>query len=177
MSEFVLSEANGNGSIALIVRYVKQGGGCCEFQVGNEQRDGLRARHQLQCHRRRYCHGLSRGLRPNNQWKVVLFCTKKPFHLSRSVAHSSLIFHYFRSLLTISFHRNSGRPLGRFPSIFISATARMFFSFTSPFAVSRPIQPSPSHNHRYRFHLCFFQDFPLPIAPFSSLLLPYAFHI
>ena len=33
------------------------------------------------------------------------------------------------------------------------------FSFTSPFDVSKPCQPSPSHNRRYRFHLCFFQDF------------------
>ena len=33
------------------------------------------------------------------------------------------------------------------------------FSFTSPFYVSKPFQPSPSHNRRYRFHLCFFQDF------------------
>ena len=33
------------------------------------------------------------------------------------------------------------------------------FSFTSPFDVSKPFQPSPSHNRRYRFHLCFFQDF------------------
>ena len=30
------------------------------------------------------------------------------------------------------------------------------FSFTSPFDVSKPFQPSPSHNRRYRFHLCFF---------------------
>ena len=31
------------------------------------------------------------------------------------------------------------------------------FSFSSPFDVSKPFQPSPSHNRRYRFHLCFFQ--------------------
>ena len=43
-----------------------------------------------------------------------------PYHLSRSVAHSSLMFQAFRSLLTVSFHRNVGLPLGRFPSIFIS---------------------------------------------------------
>ena len=33
------------------------------------------------------------------------------------------------------------------------------FSLTSPFDVSKPFQPSTSHNRRYRFHLCFFQDF------------------
>ena len=32
------------------------------------------------------------------------------------------------------------------------------FSFISSFAVPEPFQPSPSHNRRYRFHLCFFQD-------------------
>ena len=37
------------------------------------------------------------------------------------------------------------------------------FSVTSPFDVSKPFQPSPSHNRRYRFHLCFFQD--LLISP------------
>ena len=36
------------------------------------------------------------------------------------------MFQAFRSLLTVSFHRNFGLPLGRFPSVFISATARMF---------------------------------------------------
>ena len=48
------------------------------------------------------------------------------FHLSRSVAHSSLMLHAFMSLLTVSFHLNFGRPLGRFPSIFISTTALLF---------------------------------------------------
>ena len=37
-----------------------------------------------------------------------------------------LMFQAFKSLLTVSFHINFGLPLGRFPSIFISATARMF---------------------------------------------------
>ena len=37
------------------------------------------------------------------------------------------------------------------------------FSFTSSFDVSKPFQPSPYHNRRYRFHLCFFQD--LLISP------------
>ena len=30
------------------------------------------------------------------------------------------------------------------------------FSFTSSFDVSKPFQPSLSHNRRYRFHICFF---------------------
>ena len=51
---------------------------------------------------------------------------QRPFHLSLSVAHSSLMFQAFRSLLAVSFHLNFGLPLGRFRSIFISATARMF---------------------------------------------------
>ena len=51
---------------------------------------------------------------------------QRRFHLSLSVAHSSLIFQASRSLLTVSYHHNFGLPLGRFPSIFISATARMF---------------------------------------------------
>ena len=42
----------------------------------------------------------------------------KPFHFS-------LIFQAFMSILTVSFHRNLGLHLGRFPSIFISATALM----------------------------------------------------
>ena len=29
------------------------------------------------------------------------------------------------------------------------------FSFISSFDVPEPFKPSPSHNHRYRFHLCF----------------------
>ena len=40
--------------------------------------------------------------------------------------HSSLMCQAFRSLLTVSFHLNFGLPLGRFPSIFNSTTARMF---------------------------------------------------
>ena len=36
------------------------------------------------------------------------------------------MFQAFRFLLTISFHRNFGLPLGRFLSIFISTTVRMF---------------------------------------------------
>ena len=42
--------------------------------------------------------------------------------------YSSRVFPAFStgSLLTLSFHRNFGLPLRRFPSIFISTTARMF---------------------------------------------------
>ena len=67
----------------------------------------------------------------------------RPFHFSRSVAHSSLIFQAFRSLLIVSFHRNFGLPLGRFPSIFISATARMF-------SVSPLLLTSPNHSSLLR---------------------------
>ena len=49
-----------------------------------------------------------------------------PWFPAVSVAHFSLMFQAFWSLLTLSFHSNFGLPLGRFPSIFISATARMF---------------------------------------------------
>ena len=46
-----------------------------------------------------------------------------------SVAHSSLMFHAFRSLLTVSFHLNFGVPLGRFPYIFNSTSAWMFSDY------------------------------------------------
>ena len=59
------------------------------------------------------------------------------------MAHSSLIFQAFRSLLIVSFHRNFGRPLGRFPSIFISATARMF-------SVSPLLFTCPNHSSLLR---------------------------
>ena len=48
------------------------------------------------------------------------------FNLSLSVVDSSLTFQPFWSLLTVPFHCNFCLPLGRFPAIFISATARMF---------------------------------------------------
>ena len=48
---------------------------------------------------------------------------QRSFHFSLSVAHS---FEASMSLLTVSLRLNLGLPLGRFPSIFISATARMF---------------------------------------------------
>ena len=50
---------------------------------------------------------------------------QRPFHLSLSVAYSSLMFRAFRSLITVSFNHNVGLPLslGRFPSIFISTPA------------------------------------------------------
>ena len=104
------------------------------------------------------------------------------FHLSLSVAHSSLIFQAFMSLLTVSFHLDLGLPLGRFPSIFILATALMFFCLIS--SLPEPFQPS--HNHCYRFHKLLhpgshLSNVPegshLPIAPSSYILLPYAFHL
>ena len=62
------------------------------------------------------------------------------------------------------------------------------FRFMSSFDVPEPFHPSTSLDHRHRFHPGFpqyllispvFQQVhpPLPIAPFSSLLLPYAFHL
>ena len=44
-------------------------------------------------------------------WRVL----HRLFHLSRSVAHSSLILHYFMSILTVSSHLNLGLHIGRFP--------------------------------------------------------------
>ena len=102
---------------------------------------------------------------------------QRPFHLSRSVAHSSLTFQAFRSLLIVSYHRNSSA----LPLHLHFNNCSDVFSFISPFDMPKPFQPSPSHNRRYRFHLCFFQDLLncircsnrlTPIAPFSSLLLP-----
>ena len=55
------------------------------------------------------------------------------------------------------------------------------FCFTSCFDVPEPFQLSPSHNHRYIFIISFNRCSnlltPLPIAPFSSLLLPYTFNL
>ena len=64
---------------------------------------------------------------------------QRHFHLSLSVSHSSLS---FMSVLTVSFHRNLGLPLGRFPSIFNSATA-LIFSVSSLLL----ILTSPNHSN------------------------------
>ena len=97
------------------------------------------------------------------------------------------MFQAFRSLLTVSFHCNFGLPQVPFPSIFISATARMF-------SVSPLLLTCPNHSSLFRlitiatastfayskissFLRCSNRSPPLPIAPFSSLLLPYAFHL
>ena len=79
--------------------------------------------------------------------------------------------------------RTLGLHLGRCPSILISTTARNFSSLN----VSEPFQPSPSRDHRYRFHPCFLHDLlislvvqqahSMAIAPFSYLLLPYDFRL
>ena len=61
----------------------------------------------------------------------------------------------FRPIQTVSFNQNFGLPLESFPSIFISSTARILIP---SFNVPEPFQPSPSHDHRYRFHPCFLQD-------------------
>ena len=50
-----------------------------------------------------------------------------------------LIFQAFSSFLTVSYHRNFSLPVGRFPSIFISATAQMF-------SVSSVLLMCPNHS-------------------------------
>ena len=47
--------------------------------------------------------------------------------------------HALMSLLTVSFHLNFGRPLGRFSSIFISTTALMF-------SILSPLLTWPNHS-------------------------------
>ena len=69
-------------------------------------------------------------------WRVL----QRQFHLSLSVAHSSLMFQAFRSLLTVSYHLNCGLPLGCFPFIFISTTALMF-------SVSSLLFTCPNHSN------------------------------
>ena len=120
---------------------------------------------------------------PCSEYRVL----HRPFHLSRSVAHSSSVFQAFKSLLPVSFHHSFGLPLGRFPSIFISATARIC-------SVSSLLLMCPNHSSLLRLLtvdtgppllLPRFPHFsgvltgscPLPIAPFSSMLLPHAFHL
>ena len=88
-------------------------------------------------------------------WLRVL---QRHFLCSLSVAHSSLMCQASMSLLTVFFHLNFGLLLGRSLSIFISTTVRMFSCFISSLEVPEPTLPSPSHNHRYRFQLCLFQD-------------------
>ena len=79
---------------------------------------------------------------------------------SLSLAHSSLMFQAFTSLLTMSFHHNFSLPLGRVPSISFPQLSDVF-SFFSSFNVSEPFPPS--HDHRYDPHPCFLQD--LLISP------------
>ena len=67
---------------------------------------------------------------------------QRPYHLSRSVAHSLLMLQAFRFPLTVSFHRNLGLPLGRFPSIFISTAAQMF--------LVSPLLSCPNHSSLLR---------------------------
>ena len=77
----------------------------------------------------------------------------RPFHLSRSVAHSSLMSQAVRSLLTINF----GLPLWRFPS---SSFRQLLgcFRFNIFFNVPKSFQSSHCHNHRYQFLPFFVQD-------------------
>ena len=100
-------------------------------------------------------------------------------------------YYIYMSLLTLSFHRNFGLPLGALPLYLHFHNWSDVFSFISSFDVPKPLQHPPSHNHRYQFLPCFLQDLlmspvfhktskgspPLLIALFSSLLLPYAFHL
>ena len=102
---------------------------------------------------------------------------------------SPLMIQAFRSLLTVFFYRNFGLPLRRFLSMFISTTAWMY-------SVSSLLLTCPNHSKllllmtiRIAFgstlafsKLSSLAGVPrgsprLPIGPFSSLLLPYAFHI
>ena len=108
------------------------------------------------------------------------------------MAHSSLIFLAFRSLLTLSYHRKFGLHLGIFPSILISATARLFsvsyllLTFPNYSSFLRLITVAIGSTFASSNISSFFQcsnrlipigSSPLPIAPFSSLFLPYAFHM
>ena len=93
--------------------------------------------------------------------------------ISLSVAHSSLMFQAFMSLLTVSFHCKFGCPLWRFLFILISTSALIFHSnlllmtivigsiLACPMSHSFPGLVSP----------------PLPIAPSSSLLSTFSLHL
>ena len=102
-------------------------------------------------------------------------CRERSFHLSLSVAHSSMMFQAFISLMTLSFHRNLGLHPGRFPPSL----------FPQLLVFSDPFQPSPSHKHRSQFHLRFLQDLLISPTfqqvhthyPSSSLFWPNPFHI
>ena len=74
-------------------------------------------------------------LSPCWRYRVV----QRPCHRSLPVAHTSLMFQAFRSLLTVSFHRNLSLPLGHLPSIFNSTTALMF-------SVSSLLFTCPNHS-------------------------------
>ena len=110
------------------------------------------------------------------------------------------MFQAFRSLLTVSFHLNFGPPQGRFPSIFNSTNVRMF-------SVSSLLLTYPNHStllllttiaiyrcigttlHGFLQYLLIYPVnlvftmvrraslIGLPVAPFSYLLLSYAFHL
>ena len=87
---------------------------------------------------------------------------QRPFHRTLSLAHSSLMFQAVKSLLTVSVQLNFVLPLGRFPHLHFNNYSDVF-CFISSVDVPEPFQPSPSHNHRYGFHICFSQD--LLISP------------
>ena len=110
---------------------------------------------------------------------------QRSFHRSLSVVHSYLIFQDSGSLVTASFHLNFCLPLGRFPSIFISTTDRMFsvqsLLLTCPnhssilllltIAIGSTFASSKIFSHLSGVLTCS----PPPIAPFSYVLLLYPF--
>ena len=80
--------------------------------------------------------------------------------------------------------RSSSRAL---PLHLLFCNCSDVFIFIYPFDVPEPFQPSPSHNLAVgstfasskisSFLVCSNMPPPFPIAPFTSLLLSYAFHI
>ena len=77
-----------------------------------------------------------------------------PSHIYRSVAHSSLMLQAPSDNIVPPQLWSSSMAL---PLHLHFCNCSDVFSFTYSFDVSKPFQPSPSHNRRYCFHLCFFQ--------------------
>ena len=115
-------------------------------------------------------------------WVYTRSCRKKrPFHLSLSEVHSSLIFQAFMSFLqclfisTWDFLSSRALPL----HLHFGSAFNVFCSISS-FRMRETFCHSPSHDHPNRFQHCFLQhhssDVPvgshtLPIAPSSSRFL------
>ena len=94
---------------------------------------------------------------PRVGWWVL----QRPFNFTLLVAHSSLIFHSFISLLHMSSRHNRGLPLACFPSILISTSALIFFIYNLLFYLPKPFHTS--HYHYDLLQFCFLQD--LIISP------------